>query len=113
MQEEWAMSIGETHDLEPQVVTKSASTCRWAVPTLSREGPEWLEAENSPWTCARDNAAHVLETTEPCEACPHWEARRASNPGEGREQSSEQRQGADAVPTADWFEAGPKPHETT
>lgn len=107
------MSIGETHDLEPQEVTQSASTCRWAVPTLSREGPEWLEAENAPWTCVRGSEAQVLETTEPCEGCPHWERRHTTQSSESGEPSRAPQQGADTVPTTDWFQADPKPHETT
>ncbi len=108
------MSIGETHDLEPQEVTQSASTCRWAVQTLSREGPEWLQAEDAPWTCVREAEATVLETTEPCESCPHWEARRqTANTSETQEEAGAPQQSAEAVPTTDWFEAGPKPHETT
>lgn len=108
------MSNGDSFEFEPQAVTRSASACRWAVPTLSRDAPEWLEAESAPWTCVKDAEAKVLESTEPCETCPHWEARRhAAEPADARESTSEQAQGAGAVPSTDWFAAGPKPHENS
>ena len=107
------MSNGDSFE-EPQAVTRSASTCRWAVPTLSRDAPEWLEAENAPWTCVRSAEAHALETTEPCETCPYWEPRRsATQTSEGPKTSGEEHQGSKAVPATDWFGAGPAPHETT
>lgn len=108
------MSIGETFDLEPQAVTRSASTCRWAVPTLSRESLEWLEAENAPWTCVRGAETRVLETTEICEACPHWEPRPSGSKTDGNHKTADdQHQSSEAVPATDWFGAGPPPHETT
>jgi hypothetical protein len=54
---------------------RSASTCRWAVPTISLPDPVWTEADQSPWTCVRDATPRVLETTERCAACPRWEPR--------------------------------------
>ena len=54
-----------------------AVTCRWAVPTLFVRAPFWFEAENAPWTCVREPALRVLNTTDRCASCPHWEPQRA------------------------------------
>jgi hypothetical protein len=54
---------------------RSATTCRWAVPTLFQPVPTWLDAWDRPWTCVRDNPARPLETTEVCHECSRWEAR--------------------------------------
>jgi hypothetical protein len=51
----------------------SASTCRWATPTLFLQAPFWFEAENAPWTCVRDAAPRLLDTAEPCATCLRWE----------------------------------------
>ena len=47
-----------------------ASTCPWAVATLSLAAPAWLDAETAPWTCVRGAAPRVLETTDECVDCP-------------------------------------------
>ena len=52
-----------------------ASNCRWAVPTLFLRAPFWWDAERCPWACVRGSTPHVLETTDVCSTCPHWEAR--------------------------------------
>ncbi len=51
---------------------QTASTCKWARPTMSMPRPIWLEAWDRPWTCVREGAPHTLETTEPCDDCPNW-----------------------------------------
>lgn len=107
------MSNGDSFEVETHAVARSASTCRWAVQTMSRDAPEWLEAENAPWTCVRDAKAHALESTEPCETCPHWESRRSTSAPMDGQTAGEHAQGADAVPATDWFAAGPTPHENT
>ena len=55
---------------------RGAATCRWAVPTLFLRAPFWFEAENAPWACVRERASRVLDTTDACVSCPHWEPRR-------------------------------------
>ena len=45
------------------------------MPTLYLAAPYWFDAGIRPWTCLRDNAPQVLETTVSCAVCPHWEAR--------------------------------------
>ena len=57
---------------------RSAATCRWAVPTLFVRAPFWFEAENAPWACEREPALRVLNTTDLCASCPHWEPRRSA-----------------------------------
>ena len=55
--------------------TQQAANCKWARPTLQEPPPVWLEADDRPWTCERDGVLRTLESTEPCEDCPHWEGR--------------------------------------
>lgn len=57
---------------------RSASTCKWAKPTISMPLPTWLEAWDRPWTCVLDGAARTLATTERCEGCPRWQPRVAN-----------------------------------
>ncbi|MGE5245350.1 MAG: hypothetical protein ACM3SQ_14060 [Betaproteobacteria bacterium] len=59
------------------ITKRSASTCKWAKPTMSMPLPTWLEAWDRPWTCVRDETPTTLETTERCEDCPRWEPRQA------------------------------------
>jgi hypothetical protein len=54
---------------------RSATTCRWAVPTLFQPAPIWMESWGRPWTCVRDAQAQPLDTTEVCADCPRWDAR--------------------------------------
>jgi hypothetical protein len=61
-----------------RTASRSAATCRWAVPTLFLRAPFWFEAENAPWACVRETASRVLDTTNLCASCPHWEPRRNS-----------------------------------
>jgi hypothetical protein len=58
--------------------SRSAATCRCAVPTLFLRAPFWFEAEDAPWACVREPALRVLNTTDLCASCPHWEPRRNS-----------------------------------
>jgi hypothetical protein len=47
--------------------------------------PFWFEAENSPWACVRDAVPRILNGTDPCATCPHWEPQSgapAGTPGE-------------------------------
>jgi hypothetical protein len=53
--------------------TQTAARCRWAAPSLSLSPPLWLSAWDFPWACLRDGATRVLETTQDCAQCPHWE----------------------------------------
>jgi hypothetical protein len=41
--------------------------------------PFWWEAEARPWVCVRGGTPRVLETTDVCADCSHWEPR---TPGE-------------------------------
>jgi hypothetical protein len=50
-----------------------ASTCRWAVPTIFLPAPFWWQAEDRPWACVRGETPRLLETTEACAECPHWD----------------------------------------
>ena len=52
---------------------RSATSCRWAIPTLFQAEPIWLDAWARPWTCMRDSAPRTLLTTEECRSCPGWE----------------------------------------
>ena len=47
--------------------------CRWAVPTLFLGHPLWVESEDAPWSCVRDNAPAPLKTTEVCFGCRRFE----------------------------------------
>jgi hypothetical protein len=71
------------------------------MPTLFLPEPYWCEAEESPWSCIREDAPRTLATTALCETCPKWE------PRQSRTIRSTQ------VPIAlDWFYAFRAPHET-
>lgn len=65
---------------------RSASTCRWATPTLFLPAPFWFEAEDSPWTCLRDPAPRPLNTTDPCAICLRWEPQSSTASSETLEQ---------------------------
>jgi hypothetical protein len=58
----------------PAYVAHHASNCRWATPTLFLADPYWWDAEGCPWACVRERVPRVLENTEVCTDCPHWEA---------------------------------------
>jgi hypothetical protein len=45
------------------------------VPTLLLAPPLWLDADDRPWTCMRDDEPHELESTEVCRRCVRWEPR--------------------------------------
>jgi len=80
--------------------TRTASTCRWAVPTLFLAPPYWFDAEVRSWTCLRHAVPQALDSTVACATCPHWEPRSADD--------------ADVVRPMmlDWFGAFRAPHET-
>jgi hypothetical protein len=59
---------------------RHASTCRWATPTLFLPAPYWWDAEVRPWACIRGDTPRVLDTTEVCAECPHWEPRARGRP---------------------------------
>ena len=61
---------------------KTAASCRWAVPTLFLREPLWLDAQDYPWTCLRDDRPRPLATTEDCATCPYWEQLRAAPIGQ-------------------------------
>jgi hypothetical protein len=45
---------------------------------LFLRAPFWFEAENAPWACEREPTLRVLNTTDLCASCPHWEPRRSA-----------------------------------
>lgn len=49
--------------------------CRLAEPTLFLPLPYWLDAWDEPWTCVRDSAPRLLESTCECATCPRWQQR--------------------------------------
>ena len=51
----------------------SATTCRWAMPTLFLQPPLWLQATDYPWSCTRDIEPRPLLTTDECQSCPRWQ----------------------------------------
>jgi hypothetical protein len=61
---------------------RHAANCKWARPTLQEADPVWLLAEERPWTCVLDGVPRVLESTEACEDCPHWEPLEMTPPPE-------------------------------
>jgi hypothetical protein len=61
-------------------ITRSATTCRWATPTLSLAAPFWLDAWDRPWACTRDTAPRALDTTDVCASCPRWESQPDAQP---------------------------------
>ena len=68
--------------------TRSAASCRWAIPTVFLPPPLWLSAEDCPWTCILTGVPHVLRTTERCRSCPQWEPYVAERPARrGRQRS--------------------------
>jgi hypothetical protein len=102
------MSTPQPPKAPPESPQQTASTCRWARPTLFFDAPLWFDAENRPWTCVRDAAPNALSTTEACASCPRWEPRtdasRAAAPID---------QQPDTRPLmVDWFDAAKPPHET-
>jgi len=93
-------------------VMYSAATCRWASPTLFLPAPYWFEAERRPWTRLHGASPRVLDTTDPCAACPHWEPRSSAPHAEAFDEEGAGI--ADRVPTPtvmDWFGAFQPPHE--
>jgi hypothetical protein len=52
---------------------RHAANCQWARQTLEQPHPIWLSAADRPWTCERGGTLRPLESTEPCEDCPHWD----------------------------------------
>ena len=90
---------------------RTASTCRWATPTLFLPAPFWFDAEACPWSCVRDAAPRVLSTTDPCAACPRWEPRETA-PAQPSDQGPAETVGQAAVPLlVDWLGGSPPPHE--
>ena len=63
----------------PRVHT--ASTCQWAVPTLTTPGAEWLQAVDCEWTCTRAGQSEPLLSTDRCTSCPEWQPRPAHKAG--------------------------------
>jgi len=55
---------------------RTIQRCRWAEPTLFLANPLWMAAEEYPWSCRRDGAAHTVPDTGACRECARWEARR-------------------------------------
>lgn len=93
--------------------SRSASTCRWAMPTLFLQAPFWFESEHAPWTCLRDAAPQVLTSTEPCALCPRWEPRPSTAGAESLDHDHAGTPLRTGVPTmVDWFGAFQPPHET-
>jgi hypothetical protein len=50
----------------------SVATCRFARLTVRMPYPLWLEAEDKPWTCLREEPARPLDDASVCHECPHW-----------------------------------------
>ena len=50
-------------------------TCRWARLTVRLPYPLWMESEDKPWSCLRDQEPRPLEDTAVCHGCPRWEPR--------------------------------------
>ena len=89
-------------------IIRCAANCRWAMPTLFLRPPLWLEAEDYPWSCVRDETPRVLSSTDVCATCPDWELRRMGAAGEPLREET-----AHAFPMmVDWFGAFRPPHET-
>ena len=53
----------------------SVENCRWARLTLRLPYPLWLESEDKPWSCLRNNEPRPLDDTAICHDCPRWEPR--------------------------------------
>ena len=58
----------------------SVETCRWARLTVRLPYPLWLDAEDKPWSCMRDDAPRPLDDTDPCHECARWEPRHLALP---------------------------------
>jgi len=58
--------------------TQAAANCRWGLPTLFLDTPDWANANDRPWSCLRDEAPVELESTACCRTCVRWESRPAS-----------------------------------
>lgn len=50
----------------------SVETCRFARLTVRMPYPLWLEAEDKPWTCLRDDPPRTLDDTSVCHGCARW-----------------------------------------
>ncbi len=55
--------------------SQTASSCRWAVPTIFVAGPTWTDAADRPWTCSRTPGPGELESTDICRTGAYWNAR--------------------------------------
>lgn len=55
---------------------QAAANCKWAVPTLLLETADWVDADDRPWSCLRDETPYELESTKCCATCVRWEAQR-------------------------------------
>ncbi len=66
-----------------QDVKRHASTCKYARPTLLQPAPQWLHAEDAPWTCVRTTEPRPLADTGVCDDCPFWEAVPDAKPSAG------------------------------
>jgi hypothetical protein len=53
----------------------SVESCRWARLTVRLPYPLWMESEDKPWSCLRDQEPRPLEDTAVCHGCPRWEPR--------------------------------------
>ena len=64
-------------------VKRRAANCQYARPTLMQPAPQWLEADQAPWTCVRPSEPQTMLDTEICEDCPNWKPRNgAPAPGD-------------------------------
>lgn len=53
----------------------SVESCRWARLTVRLPYPLWMESEDKPWSCLRDQEPRPLDDTAVCRGCPRWEPR--------------------------------------
>jgi hypothetical protein len=89
-----------------------AVTCRWASPTIFFPPPVWFEAEHRPWTCRYGACPRVLDTTDSCATCRHWEPRSSAGHTEAFHEASAGIGDRIPAPTMmDWFGAFQPPHE--
>jgi hypothetical protein len=77
------MMFKRREDVMPRA--QSASSCRWAVPTLTIAGPEWIQAADREWTCTRVVPPEPLLSTDRCSWCPHWRPRPVQEAGPGED----------------------------
>ncbi len=55
--------------------TQAAANCRWSVPTLFLDTPDWANTNDRPWSCLRDETPVELESTTGCRTCVRWQSR--------------------------------------